>query len=220
VTAISAVAFDLDGTLIDSVADIAAATNHCLAAAGLPQHPLAQIRSFVGDGSRALLARASGLRAEDPGLDALLDRFLGYYTEHALVHTRLLPDAREVLDALRGLPLALCTNKPRATTLAVLEGLGIAPYFAAVVAGGDTTQTKPHPAPLRRCAELLGVNVERLVLVGDGPQDVGCARAAGARNIGISEAVIVPLAELRAAGPELVVPLIEVPSVIERWNRG
>lgn len=219
-TAIAAVAFDLDGTLIDSVADIAAATNHCLAAEGLPQHELAQIRAFVGDGSRALLARASGLRAEDPRVDALLDRFLGYYTEHALVHTRLLPGAREVLGALGRFPLALCTNKPRATTLAVLEGLGIARFFSAVVAGGDTAQTKPHAAPLRRCAELLGVNVERLVLVGDGPQDVGCARAAGARSIGISEAVIVPVAELQAAGPELIVPLAEVPAVIERWSRG
>jgi phosphoglycolate phosphatase len=124
-----------------------------------------------------------------------------------------------VLDRLRHLPRALCTNKPRVTTGAVLERLGIAGDFDAVVAQGDVPQTKPHPAPLQRIAELLGVPCSRLVLVGDGPQDIECARAAGARSIGISEALIVPLERLLEARPDQVVPLAEVPSLIERWRR-
>ncbi|HVZ33673.1 MAG TPA: HAD-IA family hydrolase [Polyangiaceae bacterium] len=218
-TPIGAVVFDLDGTLIDSAADIAQATNHCLAAAGLPEHPPEVIQGYIGDGSRMLLQRATGLGSNDRALDVLLQRFFDYYTEHALDQTRLLPHAREVLDALSGLPLGLCTNKPRVTTEAVLEGLGIAGDFAAVVAAGDVAQTKPHPAPLRRCAELLGVSIERVVMVGDGPQDIECAQAAGARSIGISEAIIMPLERLRAAHPEILVPLAEVPSVIARWQR-
>src|SRR6185295_1924577 len=134
-------------------------------------------------------------------------------------HTQLIPGARAVLDQLRHLPLALCTNKPRVTTAAVLEGLQIAGDFAAVVAQGDVAQTKPHPAPLRRVAELLDVPCERLVMVGDGPQDIECARAAAAFSVGISEALIVPLERMLAARPDAVVPLAGVPALIESWQR-
>ena len=216
---VAAVVFDLDGTLIDSCRDIAQAANHCLRFAGLPECSEARICECIGDGSRVLLERASGLAATDPRLDQMLQEFFVYYTAHAVDHTRLIPGAREVLDRLRHLPRALCTNKPRVTTGAVLERLGIAGDFDAVVAQGDVPQTKPHPAPLQRIAELLGVPCSRLVLVGDGPQDIECARAAGARSIGISEALIVPLERLLEARPDQVVPLAEVPSLIERWRR-
>jgi phosphoglycolate phosphatase len=214
-----AVVFDLDGTLIDSCKDIAQAANHCLRLVGLSECSEARICACIGDGSRVLLERASGLAASDPRLDQMLQEFFVYYAAHAVDHTRLLPGAREVLDRLRHLPRALCTNKPRVTTGAVLEGLGIARDFDAVVAHGDVPQTKPHPAPLQRVAELLGVSCSGLVMVGDGPQDIECARAAGARSIGISEALIMPLERLLAARPDQVVPLAEVPSVIERWRR-
>lgn len=215
---VGAVVFDLDGTLIDSAADIARAANHCLALAGLPERSLAEICSFIGDGSRVLLARASRYAPDDARLDALLAQFVSYYSEHALDQTRLLPGARAVLDELAHVPLALCTNKPRATTGALLDGLGIAKDFAAVVAGGDVAQHKPHPAPLERVAALLGVPPSTLVMVGDGPQDVECARAVGARSIGISEALIVPLERLLASRPDRVVPLPSVPRVISEWG--
>jgi 2-phosphoglycolate phosphatase len=216
---IGAVVFDLDGTLIDSCRDIALAANHCLGFAGLPLCSEARISECIGDGSRVLLQRASGLDPGDPRLDAMLQEFFRFYTLHAIDHTRLLPAAREVLDGLRPLPRALCTNKPRVTTVAVLDGLGIAGDFAAVVAQGDVPETKPHPAPLRRIATLLDIPCERLVMVGDGPQDIACARAAGALSVGISEALIVPLERLRAAEPDALVPLAEVPALIERWQR-
>jgi phosphoglycolate phosphatase len=217
---VRAVAFDLDGTLVDSTADIASAANHCLRAAGLPARSIAEIRGCIGDGSRVLLARAAGFDPSDARLDSMLQRFLDFYTEHAVVETRLLDAALEVLDALNDLPLALCTNKPRITTDAVLQRLGVAPRFAAVVAAGDAAFHKPHAAPLERVAELLGLPASQLVLVGDGPQDVACARAAGARSIGISEALIVPLDQLRAARPDALVPLARVPRVIAGWRAG
>ena len=216
---VSGVVFDLDGTLIDSAADIAAAANHSLRAHGLPERSEAEIRSYIGDGSRVLLARATGLSPTSPELTAMLQGFFAYYTEHAVDRTRLMPGARETLDALSHLPLALCTNKPRATTLAVLRGLGLEKGFDAVVAAGDVPHHKPHPAPLERVGNLLGIPCERLVLVGDGPQDVACAKAAGARSIGLSEALIVPIERLRAAGPDVIVGLAEVPAVVARWQR-
>jgi phosphoglycolate phosphatase len=217
---VGAVVFDLDGTLVDSVEDIARAANYCLEGAGLPPRATAEVKNFIGDGSRVLLARASGLELSDPLLDEMLVRFFVYYTAHAVDHTRLLPGAREVLAALAHLPRALCTNKPRVTTLALLEGLGIDGDFDVVVAAGDVPQHKPHPAPLERVSELLGIPCSRLVLVGDGPQDVACAQAAGARCIGISEAIIVPLERLRAAGPDAVVALADVPALIQHWQNG
>lgn len=217
---VGGVVFDLDGTLVDSCEDIAQAANHCLEAAGFPPRTRAEIRGFIGDGARHLLARASRLEPSDPRLDLLLERFFVYYTAHAADHTRLLPGAAEALAALAHLPRALCTNKPRATTLALLEWLGIASAFDAIVAAGDVPYHKPHPAPLERIGELLGLPCQRLVLVGDGPQDVACARAAGARSIGISEAIIVPLEVLRRAGPDALVALREVPELIARWRAG
>jgi 2-phosphoglycolate phosphatase len=216
--AIGGIVFDLDGTLVDSCEDIAAAANHSLERAGLPTRSVDEIRSFIGDGARLLLARASGLLDTDRRFEALLESFSVYYTAHAIDRTSLLPGVREVLEALTDLPLAVCTNKPRVMTLAMLEGLGISGYFAAIVAAGDVDHNKPHPAPLQRVSSLLEVPCERLVLVGDGPQDIACARAAGARSIGITEALIVPLERLRAAGPDAMAPLREVPALIARWQ--
>jgi phosphoglycolate phosphatase len=217
---IEGVVFDLDGTLVDSCEDIARAANFCLAAAGLPERTTTEIQGFIGDGARHLLSRAARLTLDDPLLDGLLERFFVYYTEHAADHTRLVPGAAEALAGVSHLRRALCTNKPRVTTLALLDELGLAGAFDAVVAAGDVPHHKPHPAPLARVGELLGVPCERLVLVGDGPQDVACARAAGARAIGISEAIIVPLEVLRRSAPDAIVPLREVPALIERWRAG
>lgn len=219
-TGVAGVVFDLDGTLVDSCEDIAQAANHCLVQAGFPPRSMADIRGFIGDGARSLLARAAALELGDPRLDALLAHFQEHYPAHAVEHTRLLPGAREVLDALSALPRALCTNKPRAATLAMLEALGLTGALDVVVAAGDAAHHKPHPAPLERVSELLGVPTRLLVMVGDGPQDIECARAAGARSIGISEAVIVPIERLRAARPDAIVPLGEVPALIARWRSG
>jgi len=217
--AVDGVVFDLDGTLVDACDDIAQAANFCLDAAGFPPRTPAEIRSFIGDGSRLLLARASGLTSSDARVDAMLERFVVYYTQHAADHTRLLPGALEALEAVAHLPRALCTNKPSVTTLALLQALGIDALFDAVVAGGDVPHHKPHPAPLQRAGELIAVPCQRLVLVGDGPQDVACARAAGARSIGITEAIIVPIERLRAAGPDALVALRDVPAQIDAWRR-
>lgn len=216
---IAAVVFDLDGTLIDSSADIARSTNFTLEQHGLPQRSLDEIRGFIGDGARSLLARAAALPERAPGLDPLLQTFLAHYGANPIVETRLFEGVRELFARLSPLPLCLCTNKPRQPTLAVLAGLGVQDAFAVILCGDDLPEKKPDPALLRHIAARLGREVAALVMVGDGPQDVECARAAGARSIGVLGNIVAP-ERLRAAGPDVIVPLSEVADVIGRWQRG
>ena len=211
------IVFDLDGTLIDSKQDIAAAANHALTAHGLKPLSLAEISSYVGDGARLLLSRAARLQAEDARLDALLHSFLDYYAAHPTDHTLLLPGAHEALAQLGHLPLALCTNKPRSITDAVLRNLRLPTPFQVVVAGGDLPKNKPDPLPLQHIAQHLGLSTSELVMVGDGSQDVLCAKAAGAHSVGV-EGGMQGRDLLIAAEPDLLLrSLSELPTALLRW---
>jgi phosphoglycolate phosphatase len=212
-----AVVFDLDGTLVDSLDDISAATNFALAAHGHGELATAEIAGYVGDGARLLLARAARLEPTSAELAALLATFLERYTAHAVDHTRLSPGAEQALSALCGLPLAICTNKPRPTTEAVLGLLGVRALFSSVVAGGDTARNKPDPEPLVRVASELGLSSDELVMVGDLPQDVLCGRAAGARTVAVLGG-FASADRLSAAQPDAVIEsLRELPAVVRRF---
>jgi phosphoglycolate phosphatase len=211
------IVFDLDGTLIDSRLDIAGAANHALASSGFSPLSVDEIASFVGDGARLLLARAARLAPDDARLEPLLAAFLSYYEAHATDHTELLPGAHEALAALGHLPLALCTNKPRSTTDAVLANLRLPAEFQVVVAGGDLPQIKPHPLPLQHIAQRLGLSTAELVMVGDGPQDISCAKAAGSRSVGV-EGGIQARDRLIASNPDVLLhSLTELPPLIASW---
>ncbi|HVJ18980.1 MAG TPA: HAD-IA family hydrolase [Polyangiaceae bacterium] len=212
---ISAIVFDLDGTLIDSRRDIATACNHALATHGLETLPLAQVEAFVGDGARALLSRAAGLAEEDPRVSQLLEAFLDYYAAHPTDQTPLMPGAAEALAALAELPLAICTNKPRRTTLAVLEGLALKPYFRAINAGGDLPEKKPHPAPLLHLARELGLPPAELLMVGDGPQDVLAGHAAGSITVGVRGGIQAVERLLAAEPHHLLSTLHELPALVQ-----
>jgi phosphoglycolate phosphatase len=213
-----AVVFDLDGTLIDSARDIANAVNHTLARARLPELPLERVKSFVGDGARTLLSRASGFAEADARLEALLADFLEYYNVHATAFTRPLPGAKEALVALEArLPLALATNKLRPSTEAVLAALDLARHFRVVVAGGDPPRPKPSAEPLVYVARELGVQTAELVMVGDGPQDVLSGRAAGARAVAIRGGMASDERLLAAEPDAVLASLVELPALIERW---
>lgn len=213
-----AVVFDLDGTLLDSRLDIARAANRALCAHGFPERSVDEIVGFVGDGARLLVSRALNFADADPRVDAVLQTFLDDYTAHAVVHSRLLPGAREALDALDGLPLALCTNKPRATTDVVLEALDLARHFRVVLAGGDTPEKKPDPAPLLAVAERLGLPPAALVMVGDGPQDVLAGRAAGCVTVAVV-GPLVPRDRLAELSPDALLDgLDQLPALVERWR--
>jgi 2-phosphoglycolate phosphatase len=205
----AAVAFDLDGTLVDSRGDIAAACNHTLAWAGRAPLPVDQVASFVGDGARTLLARAFGISKGSPELEPLHEEFVRYYTEHPAERTHWMPGALASMAALeaRGIPFALMTNKARPVALALLHELGVRTRFAAVFAGGDGP-LKPDPHAVTSIARDLGVDVRATWVVGDAAQDVEAGRAAGAITIGVLGGFHAE-ERLRGASPDLVLASLE-----------
>jgi phosphoglycolate phosphatase len=211
--------FDLDGTLIDSALDIAAAANHALSRAGLPEIALERVKSFVGDGARALVARASGLEVGDERVERLLADFLMYYDAHPATFSRPLPGAVTALEELtQHFALALATNKARTTTDAALAALDLARYFRVIVAGGDPPRPKPSPEPLCFIAERLGLRANELVMVGDGPQDVLAGRAAGARTVAVRGGMASDERLLAAAPDAVLASLEELPALVTRWS--
>lgn len=179
------VIFDLDGTLVDSGRDIAAAANHARAAAGLPPLSDAVAIGYVGDGVQRLLERALAhdLATGGPGPAITADRlergladFAAYYERHLLDHTRLYPGIAELLAGLADRELMVATNKPRRFTEAILAELGIGRRFARIVAGDDVTSRKPDPAHLAACLAGTGLGPDDGVMVGDSPNDVLAAR--------------------------------------------
>ena len=217
----TAIAFDLDGTLIDSRGDIVAAVNHALEATGRTPLPGAVVIRYVGDGARTLCARAAQLPESDEDVERMYDLFVAYYLEHPLDFTRWTTGAQEALDALAQMPdmvLAVCTNKPRATAEAVLSALGVRTRFRVMVAGGDLPEKKPAPGPLLQVAKLLKVETGSLVMVGDAPQDIECARRARVRSVGVVSGFS-SRERIAAARPDVTLEsLLELPEVITRWR--
>lgn len=174
------VIFDLDGTLIDSAADIHAASQKLTEEFGLPPVTLEQTRGFIGNGARVYverLERASAGANEPARTDRLHARFLEHYARaHELTHPY--PGVAEALAGLRagGWRMAICTNKPMVPTRAVLAHLGWSEWFEAVIGGDSLPVTKPDPAPLR--AAIAALDAGPAVYVGDSEVDAATARAA------------------------------------------
>ena len=174
--ALDAIIYDLDGTLVDSRADIADAVNATLEALGLPRRSEAEVVSFVGEGAELLLRRALG-PAEEGRLAEARPIWARCYGERLTARTRAYAGIEESL-ALPPLRRAVLTNKPGAFAREIVRRLGLAPAFARVV-GGDEAKRKPDPtALLSLCAEL-GAAPGRSLLVGDSTIDIATGQAAG-----------------------------------------
>lgn len=174
-----AVLFDLDGTLIDSAADLAAAANAMRADRGLGLLPLAQYRPHGGSGARGMLAQAFGVAPGQPSYDELKREFLDRYEVLMYDSTRPFSGVEAELGELTtaGLAWGIVTNKAERFALPLSRALGLK---AGAIVGGDTTgHTKPHPAPLLEAARRLGVAAEACLYVGDDERDVRAGRAAG-----------------------------------------
>ncbi len=179
--------FDLDGTLIDSSSDIAWAANRTLLSYGLNERSEADIRDNIGWGVKPLLERLM------PGSGPLLirrakERFLELYCGHLTVGTRLFEGVEETLKGLRAMDkrLAVVTNKPVLFARKILDELGIGVCFD-MVAGGDSFQNKkPHPEPLEKVIEGIGISRDLSAFVGDSAIDRETGKNAGVFTIGVS----------------------------------
>lgn len=172
--------FDLDGTLVDSVADIRTAVNMVLADAGYQELALPRVRSFIGEGAQMLIRQViDAVGANEALLGDWHRAFLHHYETVMLDDTRPYPGVVEALTALmdQGARLAVCTNKPEEPARRILTATGLAPFFEGVV-GGDTLPTrKPAPEPVFHAMGLLGASTA--VFVGDSEIDAAAAQAAG-----------------------------------------
>jgi phosphoglycolate phosphatase len=184
--------FDLDGTLIDSGADLCASVNAMLHHFGRPPLPQTVISTYIGDGAARLVGRSLG-EPEDPAfLDSALTYFLDYYREHKLDHTYVYPGVFAALDSLRlepgGAPrsMACLTNKPIGPSLAICEALGLSPYFFRTYGGNSFTTKKPDPEGLVALMREAGVTAQETLMIGDSDVDILTARNAGTWSMGCS----------------------------------
>ena len=170
--------FDLDGTLIDSKYDIAAAVNFTLGDLDLPTLPPEQIFTFVGDGVKRLLRLSVG-EANEARYEEALRIFRGHYLAHCLDTTQLYPGLDLLFDGRDARMKALATNKSLEYTLRITEGLKVKDRFVAIEGPLDQSDLKPDPGMLLRILERLSVRPEEAVFVGDSTNDVRAAQAAG-----------------------------------------
>lgn len=182
-----AVIFDLDGTLLNTLGDLRAATNHALEVRGLPPHSMEEIRQFIGNGIRLLICRAMPEGTPEAEIDAALDDFKAYYAAH--IHDRTVPydGIPQLLTALRkrGVKVAVLSNKIDSASQQLIE------YFfpgkTDVVFGEHVgVPRKPDPTSCRMVMQQLGVQPEQVLYVGDSGTDMQTAKNAGLYAVGVT----------------------------------
>jgi phosphoglycolate phosphatase len=202
---IKLVIFDLDGTLIDSRLDLVHSVNAALRHIGRPELPDDVIASYVGDGAPILIQRALGGETVDEAIVRQgLQFFLSYYREHKLDHTTVYAGIHEALSAIQnsshegpggnggrkssGVPrqMAVLTNKPVIPSRAIVEALGLGPFFAQVYGGNSFATKKPDPEGARKLLDEHGVRPEEAAIVGDSHVDIETGRNAGLWTVGVS----------------------------------
>jgi phosphoglycolate phosphatase len=212
------IVFDLDGTLVDSLADIAAALNRTLArlSPGTPGLSQDAVRPLIGSGARELIARAIPRAGLDVPVDEALSLFVECYRGGLLIETRPYPGVVAGLDRLSNLTLAVLTNKPGDMSRAILQGLGLADRFVRIYGGGDVPGRKPDPQGLERLLAETATEASHALMVGDSAVDVRTARNAGVAAAGVSYGF--DPSGLAAEPPDLVVDSLE--ALADRLERG
>ena len=189
------VGFDLDGTLLDSLGDLAVALNHALSLEGRPAIPFDAVRDLVGGGAKKMLARGlevTGGPVSDERLSALHQALIDFYSDHVAVQTRLYPGGEAMLQGLaaRGVRIAVVTNKLEHLAVKIFAELGLSHHFFTVI-GGDTLgpgRAKPKPDLIELMLERAGSAGRpiRAAFVGDTTYDTGAAAAAGIPCVAVS----------------------------------
>lgn len=187
------IGFDLDGTLVNSLPDLALSLNLTFEEAGLPKAPESQVMTWIGKGVDVLFNNATAWASDGKGfspeyVNALKARFDHFYAQNICNASYLYPNVRETLEALhqQGYPLALVTNKPTKHVPAVLQAMGIEHLFVETLGGHSLPKIKPHPAPLFYLCGKLGCYPQEILFVGDSSNDILAAKSAGCPCVGLT----------------------------------
>ena len=195
--------YDLDGTLVDTLEDIAYAANRMLETLQQPVVPAHDIRRYVGRGVRELVGRCLG-SSDSRQIDEAVRIYRDLYRAHMLDHSRLYPHALEVLEYFKDRRQAVITNKPNPYSRDLLTALGVAGYFFEIIGGDSPHPRKPDPASTLALMEQAGAGRDETLFIGDSPVDIDTGRRAGILTVivghGLSDGV-----ELRQAGPDMLV---------------
>jgi phosphoglycolate phosphatase len=213
---IRALLFDLDGTLVDSRADIAAAANAAIAPLGLAPRPMEEVMPHVGRGAAYLMTALMG--SDDPAhpqVQEAVQRFIAFYSKHLTEHTRVYPGIPEVLEHFHDIPRLVVSNKPEELARGVIQALGLADHFAAVYGGDSCPRKKPDPTPIFEAVRPLEASLEEVVMIGDSRIDVEAGRNAGTITCGVLYGLGSRL-ELEQAAPDV---LISHPIELIQWFR-
>ena len=182
---IEAILFDLDGTLIDTAADMGGALNSLLLEEGFEPLPLETIRPLVSQGGLVLTRLGFAGKVTEQQIEPLRQRFLQHYRAQVADESKLFDGYAEILDELeaRSIPWGIVTNKPEWLTHPLLEQLGLADRSAVVIGGDTLAQRKPHPLPLQVAAERLGISCNNCIYVGDDERDIVAGKAARMKTL-------------------------------------
>lgn len=183
---------DLDGTLVDSVPDLAWCTDQMMLALDMPERGEVNVRNWVGNGLERLIKRALVNQLDGEPAEALYAKaapiFMALYAENPCQRSQLYPAVKKGLQWLKeqDIPLGCVTNKDEQFTLPILNNLGIRDYFELIVSGDTLPQKKPDPAPLLYAASYFNIEPSQALMIGDSVNDVKASRAAGFQIVCVS----------------------------------
>ncbi len=217
-------AFDLDGTLIDSVHDVCRALNHTLVPLGRRPHTSEEVKGYLGCGAPVLMERAiqnTGEPLSENRINALTQAFLAAYRQNPVVETTVFPHVHEALDTLagKGATLAICTNKPSITAHPVLKTLKLESLFDVVVCGDQVANRKPHGDHVIETIRACGGSPERAVMIGDSENDIDAANNAGVPSVVVTFGYsLVPHGDLGANA--IIESMKDLPLALEKILSG
>ena len=212
---IKLVIFDLDGTLVDSLADITTSVNYAIRPLGYEKLTPEEIKRHVGSGiTRAILGI---LKDGDKGLlEDVVDRFVEYYSDHIADETTIYPGVSDVLTRLDGIKKGVISNKRELLVKRALHELGLAHHFDIIYGSDSAEDKKPSPAPINKMLASLGVSPAEALIVGDSDVDIGAGRAAGIKTVGVTYGY--RSRESLNGADALIDHMADLPGLIETFN--
>jgi len=208
--------FDLDGTLVDTAEDLAAALNRCRTRRGLAPTPSHELRPWASHGARGLIQRAFGLHPSDQGYEELRTEFLDYYEQALCVHSRLYEGIEPTLQAIEaaGRRWGVVTNKAARFTGPLLRALQLESRASCVVSGDTAARPKPDPAPILHALAQCACEAGATIYVGDDLRDVQAGRAAGVGTVVAAYGYSASIEDVTAWRADLI---IDRPEDLLRW---